>query len=56
MSIKGTWKRLIESDRLRRSSQVVTAIGDTVCIFGGEVAPRQPVDDQVDILTLTPGM
>ncbi|KAL5119728.1 hypothetical protein ACEQ8H_002334 [Pleosporales sp. CAS-2024a] len=52
--LKGTWKRVLETDRLARSSHVLSVIDDTVCIFGGEVQPRQPVDNQVDILSLKP--
>jgi hypothetical protein len=52
-TLKGTWTRLYDEERLRRSSHVLSVIGQTVCIFGGEVQPRQPVDDQVDVLSLT---
>ncbi|KAF2648263.1 galactose oxidase [Lophiostoma macrostomum CBS 122681] len=52
-TLKGTWTRIITEDRLRRSSQVLTAIGQDICIFGGEVLPRQPVDDQVDVVSLS---
>lgn len=54
-TLKGTWTRILDTDRLRRSSQVVSVIDQTVCIFGGEVQPRQPIDDKVDILSLKPG-
>jgi hypothetical protein len=53
--LKGTWSRLLEADRLRRSSQVLSVIDQTVCIFGGEVQPRQPVDDKIDVFSLKPG-
>ncbi|KAF2475906.1 galactose oxidase [Lindgomyces ingoldianus] len=52
--LTATWSRLLVSDRLRRSSQVLSVVNQTVCIFGGEVLPRQPVDDQVDVFSLTP--
>ncbi|KAF2751225.1 kelch repeat protein-like protein [Sporormia fimetaria CBS 119925] len=48
----GNWTHLLTTDRLKRSSHVLTAIGDTLCIFGGEVTPRKPVDDDVDVLAL----
>jgi hypothetical protein len=54
-TLQGTWTRILDEDRLRRSSQVVSVIDQTVCIFGGEVQPRQPVDDKVDIFSLKPG-
>jgi hypothetical protein len=55
-TLKGTWTHLIDDERLRRSSQVLSVIDNTVCIFGGEVKPRQPVDDKVDVFSLMPGM
>jgi hypothetical protein len=54
-TLKGEWRRLIKNDRLKRSSQVVSVVNDQVCIFGGEVQPRQPVDDKVDILSINAG-
>ncbi|KAF2277760.1 galactose oxidase [Westerdykella ornata] len=51
--LTGTWTRLLTSDRLKRSSQVVSAIGQSVCIFGGELLPRQPIDNKVDVVTLS---
>ncbi|KAH4208635.1 hypothetical protein HBI95_093320 [Parastagonospora nodorum] len=53
-TLKGTWTRVLDTDRLRRSSQVVSVIDNRVCIFGGEVLPRQPVDDKIDVLSLKP--
>jgi hypothetical protein len=54
-TLKGNWSRLHNTERLRRSSHVVSVIDQTVCIFGGEVQPRQPIDDQIDILSLQSG-
>ncbi|KAJ4366209.1 hypothetical protein N0V83_007845 [Neocucurbitaria cava] len=54
-TLKGTWTRLLDEERLRRSSQVLSVIDQTVCIFGGEVQPRQPIDDKVDVFSLKPG-
>jgi hypothetical protein len=55
-TLKANWSRLLASERLRRSSQVVAVIDQTVCIFGGEVEPRKPLDSQVDIFSLKPGV
>lgn len=54
-TLKGNWQRLAKNDRLKRSSQVISVIDGQACIFGGEVQPRQPVDDKVDIVTLSAG-
>lgn len=46
------WNRITSSQRLFRSSQAVSAIGQKVFIFGGELLPRQPVDNRVDVISL----
>ncbi|KAF2638185.1 galactose oxidase [Massarina eburnea CBS 473.64] len=51
----GAWTRLLASERLRRSSQVLSVIDNTAYIFGGEVQPRQPVDNQIDAVSLRKG-
>lgn len=48
----GTWSRVHQADRLRRSSQVLSVIDKTAYIFGGEVQPRQPIDSQLDVVSL----
>ncbi|CAN9358963.1 unnamed protein product [Alternaria alternata] len=53
-TLKGSWKRLLDDERLRRSSQVLSVIDQHVCIFGGEVKPREPIDDKIDIVSLKP--
>lgn len=55
-TLKGRWNRLLDDERLRRSSQVLSVVEQTVCIFGGEVQPRQPVDDKIDVFSLKPGI
>ncbi|KAF1943491.1 galactose oxidase [Clathrospora elynae] len=51
-TLKGSWTCLLDDERLRRSSHVLSVIDQTVCIFGGEVKPREPIDDQVDVFSL----
>ncbi|EUC30065.1 hypothetical protein COCCADRAFT_104801 [Bipolaris zeicola 26-R-13] len=51
-TLKGSWKRLLNDERLRRSSQVLSVVDSNVCIFGGEVKPREPIDDKVDVVPL----
>jgi len=52
-TLKANWSRLLTSERLRRSSQVVAVLSQTVCIFGGEVEPRTPLDSQIDLLSIS---
>lgn len=54
-TLKGAWRRILSEDRLRRSSHALSVVEGNVCIFGGEVQPRQPVDNQVDIVSLKAG-
>lgn len=55
-TLKGKWQRIAANDRLKRSSHVVSVVNGQLHIFGGEVQPRQPVDDKVDVVALTAGM
>lgn len=55
-TLKGTWVKVLDTERLRRSSHVLSVINQHVCIFGGEIEPRKPVDAKVDILSLKTGM
>ncbi|KAJ4184066.1 Hypothetical protein NCS54_01467200 [Fusarium falciforme] len=47
-----TWTRIASSVRLYRSSQAVSVVGQKVYIFGGELVPRQPVDNSIDVVKL----
>ncbi|GJN73440.1 hypothetical protein Purlil1_6436 [Purpureocillium lilacinum] len=46
------WLRLASSSRLQRSSQALSVVGPRAWIFGGELQPRQPVDNQLDVVDL----
>lgn len=48
---KGTWERIYVPD-LPRSSHTIDIISDTAYIFGGEVSPRQPVDNDMHVVRL----
>lgn len=50
--LSATWVRLAANDRLRRSSQAVSVIGEQAFVFGGELLPREPVDNQLDVVEL----
>jgi hypothetical protein len=49
---KGTWSRITSSKRLYRSSQAVSTVDQKTYIFGGELLPREPVDNRVDVVRL----
>ncbi|ENH71733.1 Nitrile-specifier protein 5 [Fusarium oxysporum f. sp. cubense race 1] len=49
---RATWTRITSSKRLYRSSQAVSSVGQKVYIFGGELLPREPVDNRVDVASL----
>lgn len=51
-SISASWTKVAESDRLRRSSQIMSVVDSRAYIFGGELVPRQPVDNQFDVVDL----
>ncbi|KAK5093490.1 hypothetical protein LTR70_004678 [Exophiala xenobiotica] len=44
---KAEWKCIAEHDDLQRSSHVVSVIGRTAYIFGGELVPREPRDNKM---------
>jgi hypothetical protein len=50
--ISATWTRLISSPELQRSSHTVSAVDNTVYVFGGELQPREPRDNDVHKVTL----
>ena len=49
-SLSCSWTRLASSTRLQRSSQAISVVGSKAFIFGGELKPRQPVDNQTDVI------
>ncbi|EWG42673.1 hypothetical protein FVEG_04425 [Fusarium verticillioides 7600] len=49
---KATWSRITSSKRLYRSSQAVSTVDQKIYIFGGELLPREPVDNRVDVISL----
>ncbi|POR39153.1 Kelch repeat protein [Tolypocladium paradoxum] len=51
-SLSASWLRVAASSRLRRSSQALSIVGSKAWIFGGELVPRQPVDNQLDVIDL----
>lgn len=54
MSLSATWTQLASSTRLQRSSQTLSVVQGKAWIFGGEVLPREPLDNQLDVVELQP--
>ncbi|KAJ5995566.1 hypothetical protein N7481_002543 [Penicillium waksmanii] len=44
--------KLLEEEILRRSSQIISVVGDQAYIFGGELRPREPRDNDVHAVSL----
>lgn len=51
MALKAQWKR-IASTSIPRSSHTVSVVSGRAYIFGGEIKPREPVDNAVHVVTL----
>lgn len=52
MPLRGTWKRISIGDPLPRSSHSLNVIKGMAYIFGGEIRPRVPVDNDMHLVTL----
>lgn len=52
MPLKATWRRLVTSKPLLRSSHSLAVIKGLAYVFGGEQEPRQPVGNDMHVLTL----
>ncbi|KAH8788075.1 kelch repeat protein [Diaporthe sp. PMI_573] len=50
--LKATWTQLTQSARLQRSSQCLSVLRSQAFVFGGEVIPRQPIDNRLDVIGL----
>ncbi|KAJ5653950.1 hypothetical protein N7490_000953 [Penicillium lividum] len=44
--------KILEGEILRRSSQIVSVVGDRAYIFGGELRPREPRDNDIHAVSL----
>ena len=53
--LSASWTRLVSNSRLQRSSQVLSVLSSKAWIFGGELLPRQPVDNRLDVVDLAQG-
>ncbi|KAL8671513.1 MAG: hypothetical protein Q9168_003982 [Polycauliona sp. 1 TL-2023] len=53
MPLKATWRRLVASKPLPRSSHSLSVIKGKAYVFGGEEKPREPVGNDMHVLTLS---
>jgi len=51
-AISAKWQELLEAEVLQRSSQVLAVVDGQAYIFGGELRPREPRDNDVHVLSL----
>lgn len=50
--ISAKWSRVFSNPRLCRSSQAISVIAKRAFIFGGELHPREPIDNQYDVVNI----
>ncbi|THW76804.1 kelch repeat protein [Aureobasidium pullulans] len=53
-TVTGKWTLVHKTQSLQRSSQTLSTLNNRALIFGGELIPRQPRDNDVYILNLSP--
>lgn len=51
-TLKGTWERIRDVPAVPRSSHSVNVVSGKAYIFGGEIEPRKPVDNDVHVIVL----
>lgn len=52
MAITVECSQVASDARLHRSSQAMSVVGNRAVVFGGELVPRQPVDNKIDVINL----
>ncbi|KAK4168217.1 kelch repeat protein [Cladorrhinum sp. PSN259] len=52
-NLSARWRQLASNERLGRSSQSLSVLGSRAWVFGGELLPRQPVDNRLTVIELT---
>lgn len=51
-TLSASWHLVTLNKQLARSSQAVSNVDRKVFIFGGELLPRQPVGNRIDVVTI----
>ncbi|KAM3414094.1 Nitrile-specifier protein 5 [Cercospora zeina] len=50
--VTATWRKLAAAEPLQRSSHNINAVGNSIYVFGGELKPREPRDNDLHKLDL----
>lgn len=54
-SISAKWTRIHEAETLQRSSQILSVVDNRAYVFGGELRPREPRDNDIHVLSVNEG-
>lgn len=55
VGLKATWQKVTDKDILQRSSHICSVVRNAAYIFGGELQPREPRDNDVHIVEVQEG-
>jgi hypothetical protein len=48
------WRRVVQQEGIPRSSHVIAVLSSrTILVYGGEIKPREPVDNRLYSVSLT---
>lgn len=50
--IPAKWTKVVDAEILQRSSQVLSVVGGLAYVFGGELRPREPRDNDMHVVAL----
>ncbi|KAH0845388.1 Kelch repeat protein [Fonsecaea pedrosoi] len=50
--VRAKWTCILDEQKVKRSSHALAVIGSNAYIYGGEIKPREPVDSDVDVVSL----
>jgi hypothetical protein len=53
--LTASWTKIADQDALRRSSHTISVIDDKAYIWGGELRPREPRDNDLYVIDLKDG-
>lgn len=54
--VSARWYKIVVSETLQRSSQIAAVIRGKAYIFGGELRPREPRDNDVYVVDIAKGV